>query len=280
MRLRITLILIFGLVSTGCGGSASGGQGVSVVAAFYPLAFAAQEIVGAGASVSNLTPPGAEPHDLELSPQDVARIQGADIVLLLGHGFQPQVERAAEGSSGSVLRLLDTPGLDRVDHDPHVWLDPLRYAVLVRRIGVVLHRERAADRLEERLRTLNLELRRGLSRCVRHEIVTSHAAFGYLSRRYGLEQISIEGLSPEAEPTPTELRRVAGIVRRRHVTTIYFETLVSPKLARTLARETETKTAILDPLEGLTPEALERREDYFSVMRSNLASLREGLGCR
>lgn len=280
MRLRITLILILALASAGCGGSGPGRQGVEVVAGFYPLAFAAEEVGGPGVSVSNLTPAGAEPHDLELAPRDVARAQGADVVLLLGRGFQPQVERAAEGSSGTVVRLLETPGLHRIDDDPHVWLDPLRYAVLVRRIGAVLHHERAADRLATRLRSLDRELRRGLSRCARHEIVTSHAAFGYLAGRYGLEQISIEGLSPEAEPTPTELRRVAEIVRRRHVTTIYFETLVSPKLARTLARETETKTAILDPIEGLTPNAVSRGAEYFSVMRSNLSSLRKGLGCR
>ncbi len=250
------------------------------MAAFYPLAYAAEQSGGPAVSVYNLTPAGAEPHDLELAPDDVRRIQEADVVLLLGHGFQPQVERAAKSSSGRVALLLDTPGLGQRDNDPHVWLDPGRYSLLVHRIGEILHARAGAAALARRLSALDSEYRRGLAECARHEIVTSHAAFGYLAARYGLEQISIEGLTPEAEPTPAELRHVAEFVRRRHVTTIYFETLVSPKLAQTLARETGTKTAVLDPIEGLTPEAIEHGADYFSVMRANLANLRSGLGCR
>lgn len=286
MRLRITLIaaallavgaLVLAFAVRG-GGSRSSGR-ARIVAAFYPLAYAAEQIGGAAVSVRNLTPAGAEPHDLELAPDDVRLIEDADVVLLLGHGFQPQVEAAARNSRGKVLALLDVPGLGRVDNDPHVWLDPLRYALLARTIGRVLHDERAAGRFVARLRELDRAYRRGLAECTRHEIVTSHAAFGYLAQRYGLEQISIEGLSPEAEPTAAELEHVAEIVRRRHVTTIYFETLVSPRLAETVARETGARTAVLDPLEGLKPDAVARGADYFSVMRANLANLRAGLGC-
>jgi zinc transport system substrate-binding protein len=179
------------------------------------------------------------------------------------------------------VTLLDTPGLRLHGHDPHVWLDAVRYALIVRRLGRVLG---APDAKEERfsvkLAQLDRRYRLGLKRCARRDLVTSHAAFGYLAERYGLTQISIEGLSPEAEPTPAQLERVARIVRVHHVTTIYFETLVSPRLAETLARETGTKTAVLDPLEGLFPKAVKAGADYFSVMRANLANLREGLGCR
>ena len=231
--------------------------------------------------MSNLTPAGAEPHDLELSPDDVRRVHEADVVLVLGHGFQPQVERAATQAQGRVVSLLDTPGLRRsADGDPHVWLDPVRYALLVRRIGSVLGREGAARALAARLGRLDRDYRAGLSRCGRRELVTSHAAFGYLAQRYGLKQVSIEGIVPDSEPTPRQLQRVASTVRRDHVGTVYFETLVSPKIARTLARETGAKTAVLDPLEGLEPAAIKRGADYFTVMRANLARLRQGLRCR
>jgi zinc transport system substrate-binding protein len=269
------------LASAACGGSGGSGSGgkESVDASFYPLAYAAQQLGGARVDVTNLTPPGSEPHDLEVSPKDVAAIREADLVLLLGRGFQPQLEDAA-GTGGNVLRLLDTPGLGlRADKDPHVWLDPLRYAKIVARIGEALGTPAAADRLVGRLTALDGEYRRGLAHCRRHEIVTSHEAFGYLAERYGLEQVAITGLSPEAEPEPGKLQDVVELVRMRGVTTIYFETLVSPRIADTVARETGAKTAVLDPIEGLTEDEVARGEDYFSLMRTNLHTLREGLGC-
>jgi zinc transport system substrate-binding protein len=262
---------------TACGASVNAGPD-NVVASFYPLAFAAEE-VAPGAPVENLTPPGAEPHDLELSPTDAAVIRDARLVLLLGQGFQPQLEDAA-GSGDNVLRLLDTPGLDLLPSgDPHVWLDPLRYAKIVERIGSALGAQSAAHQLVARLEDLDAEYRSGLANCERHEIVTSHEAFAYLAQRYGLEQIPITGLSPEAEPQPADLARVVDLVEERGVTTIYYETLVSPRIADTVARETGTKTAVLDPIEGLTPAEVARGDDYFTRMRANLRALEEGLGC-
>jgi zinc transport system substrate-binding protein len=251
-----------------------------VVAAFYPLAYAAQQVGGPGVAVTNLTPVGAEPHDLELSPDDVARVKAARLVLLMGHGFQPQLERAAADSKARVVRLLDTPGLDRAGNDPHVWLDPLRYAVIVRAIGRVLHVEPAATRLVTRLHELDREYRAGLAHCARREIVTNHAAFGYLAARYGLAQVSVEGLNPEAEPTPRELARVVARVRASGATTVFTETLASPRVARTVSSETGAHTAVLDPLEGLTSSAAAAGADYFTVMRANLAALEQALGCR
>lgn len=251
----------------------------TVVASFYPLAFAAEEIAPS-ADVENLTPPGAEPHDLELSPGDAAAVRQARLVLLLGHGFQPQLEDAA-GNGDNVIHLLDTPGLDLLPNgDPHVWLDPLRYAKIVTRIGEALGEEQAAARLVRRLHGLDAEYRAGLANCERHEIVASHEAFAYLAQRYGLEQVPITGLSPEVEPQPADLARVIQLVEERGVTTIYYETLVSPRIAETVARETGAKTAVLDPIEGLTPGEIAKGDDYFTRMRANLRALEEGLGCR
>ena len=251
-----------------------------MAASFYPLAFAAAQVGGTKVSVRNLTPPGVEPHDLEVSPKDVQAVRSADLVLLLGHGFQPQLEDAA-GEGEKVLRLLDTPGLDRFPNgDPHVWLDPARYRLIVQGIGRALGAKPGADRLSAKLRKLDAQYRHGLGHCARHEIVTSHEAFAYLAERYGLKQIAITGLSPEAEPTPRALQHVVSLVRETHATTVFFETLVSPRIAETVAREAGARAAALNPIEGLTGAEAKRGEDYFSLMRSNLAALRRALGCR
>ena len=286
MRLRLIFILIGAAVAgTVAAAFAAGGDSTrpsrnQVVAAFYPLAYAAGQVGGPSIHVTNLTPAGAEPHDLELSPDDVTAVKKAGLLLLLGHGFQPQLERAARGANGKTLVLLDAPGVVRRGDDPHVWLDPLRYAALVHSVGRALHADASADRLITRLHALDRDYRAGLAHCDRRELVTSHAAFGYLAQRYGLRQVSVEGLDPEAEPAPGALARVIARVRDSGATTVFTEPLASPRVARTVSRETDATVAVLDPLEGLTPRALSRGADYFTVMRANLAALRGGLGCR
>ena len=264
--------------ASGCGGSSSESGRKRVVAGFYPLAFAAEQVGDGRVQVTNLTPPGAEPHDLEISPRDVAAVDEADLVLLLGHGFQPQLEDAA-GSGDNVLRVLDTPGLELLADDPHVWLDPVRFATIARRIASALGDPAAADGLVSRLRTLDDEYRDALEDCRRHELVTSHAAFGYLADRYGLTQVAITGLNPGVEPNPARLAEVADFVRAHGVTTIYFETLLRPQAAETVARETGARLDALNPLEGLTGDEAGRGDDYFKLMRQNLAALEQGLGC-
>lgn len=286
---RTILVLICALASlTACGGNASSSQDgkLDVVAAFYPLAWAAEEIGGAGVDVRNLTPPGAEPHDVELSPKDVERIRSADVVLYLGAGFQPAVEDAVHGAEGKTVDLLANERLaspveveGELTADPHIWLDPRRYRAMVERVAVALDRSVPVE-LADELQALDREFARGLALCERREVVTTHAAFGYLTRRYGLDQISISGLSPEVEPAPRKLEEIVDRVRESGATTIFFETLVSPRLAETVARETGAQTDVLDPLEGIEEADLDRGADYLSVMRENLASLRRGLECR
>jgi zinc transport system substrate-binding protein len=273
---------------TGCG-SRPGGDVAreQVVTAFYPLAYAAQQLGGSGVQVRNLTPAGAEPHDLELSAGDVKEVDDADLVVYLGRGFMPGLEKAVANRSGTSLDLLAGQQLSagkgengKQVMDPHVWLDPVRYARMVRSLAEALHAGTAARSLSARLDHLDAEYRRGLKTCKRRQIVTSHAAFGYLARRYGLEQIPLEGLSPEAEPSARSITDLVRLVQRSGVTTVFFETLVSPKLAQTVAREAGVRTAVLNPLEGLTDEQIAAGGDYFSVMRANLAALRGALGCR
>jgi zinc transport system substrate-binding protein len=280
MRAIIILVCVATLTS-GCGGSDASSSERRVAASFYPLAFAAEELGGDGVDVVNLTPPGTEPHDLELTPSDVRELKDADVVLLLGHGFQPQLEDAA-GDGDEVVDLLDTPGLKRLENDdPHVWLDPTRYELIARRIGEELGAPASSvERFVAKLQALDRVFRRELANCARDDIVTSHDAFGYLAQRYGLNQIPITGLSPEAEPSPKDLSRVIREVRSTHATTVFFETLVSPRIAEAVASETGARTSVLNPIEGLEPAEAKSGQDYFSLMRSNLAALRGALGCR
>jgi zinc transport system substrate-binding protein len=269
----------------GCGGSSDATGRTTVVASFYPLAWVAERVAAPGTQVVDLTPAGAEPHDLELTPRDLETLQDANLVLYLGHGFQPAVEKAVEDRSGPSLDLLATqrlrPGGEQgATADPHVWLDPDRLAHITMAVGGALHRRQAAREVAASLRALDRELRTGLAHCRRHEIVTSHAAFGYLADRYGLEQVALTGLSPEAEPSPQELERLVDRVRRTGATAVFSETLVSPRLAETIAREAGAATAVLDPIEGLTKDEVDAGEDYVSRMRWNLATLRKALGCR
>jgi zinc transport system substrate-binding protein len=279
-RIVLVLILLAGGVPTACGGdstSADGGSDrIDVVASFYPLAWAVERLAGDTVQLRNLTPPGTEPHDVELTARDVERIRSADTVFYLGRGFQPAVEDAVEGADGEAIDVLADP----VGRDPHVWLDPVRFAEVVERVASALDRQDAADAPVNELRALDRDFARGLAQCQRREIVTAHDAFGYLARRYRLTQVPITGLSPEAEPTPQRLEEVIDRVRDTGATTVFFETLVSPRLAETVARETGARTAVLNPIEGLTEEQVDRGEDYLSVMRENLAALRKALDCR
>ena len=289
---RLALLLVALAVAACASDEASDAR--TVVAAFYPLAWAAEQIAGDGARVVNLTPPGVEPHDIELGPRDVERVRDAELVLYLGGGFMPALEDAVAGHANAIDLLEgvelhegerhDDDGAD--DHgeadalDPHVWLDPLRFAAIAERVAAALGEPGAADELVEELEALHAELEAGLADCERREIVTSHAAFGYLAEAYGLRQVALTGLSPESEPSPRALERLVAEVERSGATTVFFETLVSPRLAETVARETGARTAALDPLEGLSSQQLEAGESYVTVMRANLAALREALECR
>jgi len=281
------------LALAACGGSADAGSGTRIVAAFYPLEFIAQK-VSPSADVTNVTPAGAEPHDLELTPGDIETLLAADLVLYLGNGFQPSLEDALEGQEAALDLLVgieliaesaEQHGHDAEEHDaesaldPHVWLDPLRFAVMAQVVAEATGEPAAAAGLVADLDELDSQFRDGLAECERNVLVTSHAAFGYLADAYGLEQIALTGLSPEAEPSPRDLEQLVEDVERVGATTVFFETLVSPDIAETVARETGATTAVLNPLEGLTEEELEDGVDYFSVMRENLTALRQALGC-
>jgi zinc transport system substrate-binding protein len=286
------------LAACGASGSAAGVDRVSVVASFYPLAEAASRVGGNLVSVENLTPPGVEPHDLELAPDDIETIATADMIVYLGGGFQPAVEDAlAEAEHAVAVDALaavatNAPPASEADEgltvDPHVWLDPARFEEIVRAVADALAKadpaneatySANADAYIAEIAALDEESRTGLSDCERTTIVTSHEAFGYLADAYGLTQVGILGLSPEAEPDPRRLAELRDLVEREGVTTIFAEELVSPKVAETLASEAGVRVAVLNPIESLTDAQEKAGEDYLSLMRENLDTLRKALDC-
>jgi zinc transport system substrate-binding protein len=293
------------LAGTACGAAGADGpdagsaEGLRVTAAFYPVQWAAQRVGGEHVSVHGLTKPGVEPHDLELTPRAVGELAASDVVVYLA-GFQPAVDEAVrtqapdagfDVSPAADLTLATTAeGHDHAEagaaRDPHFWLDPVRLEQVATAVGerfatadpahAADYRARAAALVGD-LRALDADFRTGLAQCRSHELVTGHAAFGYLAARYGLSQEGIAGVNPDAEPDAATLRELAAHVEQHGVTTVYSEALVDPALAQTLARETGARVAVLDPLEGLTDGS--RGRDYLEVMRSNLAVLEQGQGC-
>ena len=272
--MRALAIVLVSLVAvSGCSRSESDGR-PTIVASSYPLAWAAERVAGDAYRVVNLTPAGAEPHDIELTPRDVEEIRGADLVLYLSGGFQPAVEDAVADRDGP---SIDARGDDA---DPHVWLDPIRFSRVVEQLGDALGRPSASARVVAQLRRIDDRYRTGLAHCSRTTFVTDHAAFGHLAERYGLTQRSLVGMSPEAEPAPRDLQRLIDEVRDLGVPVVFAEPLVSDRLAKTIARGAGVHVAELDPVEGLSSERLDAGEDYASVLLHDLAQLREALGCR
>ena len=296
MRAILSLTLVSLAVVPACvrdaGSAGRAGEPLGVVASAYPLAFVAERVGGDRVTVTNLTPPGVEPHDLELTPDDLEAMGTADVVLTVGGGFQASVEEAvqAEASGITIDALAGVPALPGQEdgRDPHVWLDPALVASFSDRVaGAFADADPAgaagfadrAEALQVELESLDHEFRDGLASCRSRVLITNHAAFGYLAAAYDLEQRAISGLSPEAEPDPGRIAELAAEAERDGVTTIFTEELVSAEVADTLAAEAGLVVAVLSPLEGLTEERAAAGEDYQSVMRDNLEVMRDGLDC-
>lgn len=271
-----------------CGGPSDGADArnsrVSVVTSFYPLQYVAERIAGDHANVTNLTQPGREPHDLELTVRQTASIADAD-VMAYEKGFQPDIDDAIDQNGPS--HVVDAATVAHLEgNDPHFWLDPRRLA----EVAVAFERQiadvdpshaRAYARnlasLQADLKHLDASFQRGLSHCRVDTIVVSHDAFGYLGRRYGLQVVGINGLSPDAEPSPAHVRQLQDLIRSDGITTVFSERLASREFADSIANDVGIRTAVLDPIEGLSDATA--NQDYLSLMRMNLSALQHANGC-
>lgn len=308
-----TSALLLTLTACGSSDATDGGDGdgsVSVVTSFYPLEYAAEQVGGEHVTVSNLTPAGAEPHDLELTPKQVLETTRADHLIYLS-GFQPSVDDAATQAEDTAFDVSDAARLDIStdveehgdehkedeeeaheghDHgarDPHFWLDPTRYADVADAIAERLAQddpEHAEDyranarAFTGRLTDLDEELERDLSSCTQTDLVTGHAAFAYFANRYGFHQVPVSGLTPDAQPSSAQMADLIAHIKDEDIKTVYAEPLVPSDLADTIARDSGADVAVLDPIGGLTEASA--GSDYFEIMRSNRDAVREGQGCR
>lgn len=303
-----------GLVAlSACSGSSSAADHkdgkLHVVASFYPLQYLTQEIGGDHVSVTNLTKPGVEPHDLELSPKQTVALSDVDAIVYL-KGLQPAVDEAIKQSGvkytadAASMTTLEKHGTevdgdhhttgDNDSHsaseaglDPHIWLDPVRFARIAKGVDRTLaaadpkHEadyRKNTDALVKRLDALNKQYVNGLKNRTSDTFVTTHAAFGYLAERYGLTEEAISGIDPESEPSVSRMKDLHSLAAKHHVSTVFFETITSPDTARTLAGDLHVRTDVLDPLEGITGKS--RGHDYIQVMQSNLVALQKALGAK
>ncbi|MCI1933091.1 MAG: metal ABC transporter substrate-binding protein [Ancrocorticia sp.] len=292
--------------SSGTQGSASASSSsaagsVSVAASFYPIAWLTQQLGGDAVSVDIVTPANVEPHDFELAPADITKLEKTSAIIYVA-GFQPSLDDAVATISGpTIVDLSDAVDLvplsedtenaegssesedEHGTYDPHFWLDPVRMSDAATAVAAALEKLAPddADTIKVNLATVTKELQSldssyttGLQGCERTTIVTSHAAFGYLSMRYGLTQVSISGIDPESEPSPADLAAVKKVIQETGTTTVFTEALVSPKTAEAVADEAGATTEVLNPIES-EPDG----GDYVSAMKDNLAALQTALGC-
>ncbi|WP_135554711.1 metal ABC transporter substrate-binding protein [Paenibacillus cymbidii] len=293
------------LVLAGCGSLSQGSDKLSVVTTFYPMYEFSKQVAGEHADVVALIPPGAEPHDWEPSAKDMTRVKKADVFVYNGivEGWVDKaLSSAASGkrvvveASKGIKLMEGLPDEEEEGHehaagdghvlDPHVWLDPALAQQEVAAIQAALeqadpaHKEdyrKNAEAYIAKLKELDAAFQEGLKSVKRKEFVTQHAAFGYLAAHYGLTQVPIAGLSPEQEPSPDKMADIVKFAKERQVKTIFFETLVDPAVAKTIANEIGAKTDVLNPLEGLTEQDKKNNLDYIGIMKNNLEALKKAL---
>jgi len=299
MRDLIALVLLLVLAvfpMAGRGASAATGKMV-VAASFYPMYEFARQAGGDRVQVRNLTPAGAEPHDYELTPKDIIAVNTSKVLIYNGAGLEPWAQKLLPQLPPSVLVVnaakgvpiaTATSGEDQGKPDPHIWMDPVLAQKQVDNIlagfirvdpeGRAVYEANAAKFTQE-LTELHERSQRALSTCRKKIFITNHAAFGYFAARYGLTQIGIAGLAPNAEPSAAKIRELIRLARQYDIRVIYYESLVSPRVAAAIAREVGARTLVFDPLEGLTDEELAHGKSYLSVMGQNLRNLVQGLDC-
>lgn len=268
-----------------------------VVATFYPLAEFSRMVGGDRVEMSTIVSPGVEPHDYEPTPRDVIAIERADVFVINGAGMDPWAEKLVPSlrengvaivTASESVALLPSGESDHDGTDPHFWLDPIFVESIIGSIRVAFSKsdpahidayDAFASAALSELAALDGEYRTTLSSCSKNKVVVSHGALSYLSKRYGFEAHPISGISPETEPSIGRILELAKLAEKEDIRYIFFETLTSPKVSETLAREVGAETLVFDPIEGLSPESVAAGKNYFSLMRENLANLSTALEC-
>ncbi len=291
--MRKFLLMVLGLMMlavAGCGGGKLQEEGkLPVVASFYPMAEFTKQIGGELVQVETLIADGVEPHDWEPTAKDLNKLGQAKLFVYNG-GVESWAQQALEAVKDKNLSSVEAGrGLfdEQATHvDPHVWLSPKKALLEVRAITEALLKvdpqqaevyKKNSEAYQAKLRELDQRLTIVASQAPQKMFVTTHAAFGHLAEDYGLKQIAIMGISAEAEPTPTDLKNLIATIKDNNIRYVFFETLVSPRVARTVAEAAGAKTMVLDPLEGLSEEGRKNGEDYLKIMERNINNLERAL---
>ena len=302
--LAVTLLVVGGVTGYGLHRAGTVGQPfvedgrLKVMASFYPMYDFARKVGGDRIQVKDMVPAGTEPHDWEPAATDIRNLEDADVFVYNGADLEHWAEDVLDTLENQDLVVSEaSDGVELLDgghdhahgdegKDPHVWLDPMRAKQEMKNIRDALVKadpgngdyyeanyEKYAGEFDE----LDQEFRDGLKGTKSRDIIVAHEAFGYLCNAYDLKQLAIEGLTPDSEPDPAKMQEVIEYAKKYDIHTIFFEELASPKVAKTVAKEVDEVTAVLNPIEGLSEEDIEAGEDYFSVMRKNLEALRKAL---
>lgn len=297
--IAVALVIVLGILiaamHTKSVSNQSSGK-LRISTSFYPLYYFASFIAGDKAVVQNITPSGAEPHDYDPSTGDITSIEKGNLLILNGgvEAWGDKIQANLKGTKvtvvtageGLLTQQVTEDGKNQID--PHVWLDPIRAKQEAQTITTALVRidpqntvyyETNQASLDTKLDALNAAYKTGLADCSKKDVITSHAAFGYLATRYGLTQVPIAGLSPDAEPSAQQLADVANFAKEHGVTYIFFESLVSPKLSQTIASEIGAQTLVLDPIEGVSADDMKAGKNYYTIMQDNLKNLQLALQC-
>lgn len=278
---------------------------LTVCTSFYTMQDFTEKIGGDKIDVISLVPTGTEPHDWEPTPTDIRKLEEADVFVYNGADMEHWVESVLSSLQNENLVVVEaSQGIsllegththeeeeEHEDHaetsyDPHVWLNPLNAKQEMKTIAAALaqadaeNKDYYEDNYEKyavQLDTLDAKFSSTLTLLPNKDIIVAHEAFAYLCDAYDLNQIGIDGLSPDSEPDAARMAEIIEFAKEHQVKVIFFEELVSPKVAESIAREVNATTDVLNPLEGLSDEQIEAGEDYFSIMEQNLEKLKEAL---
>lgn len=301
------LFIIPALLFVGCGQQQNvpgNSSTLKIITSFYPIYEIVKQVGGSDVTIQNLVPAGAEPHDYEPTPQNIVNLNQADLVIYNGMGLEPWADKIIPELQQNGLKTLNLSdyfqnvaiknGLKKPEdteylpYDPHLWMDPVNYEKEVQTVTQKLieidpkHQtdyQQNSQKFLQQLQDLDLAYQNGFKSCKLNSFVTNHAAFAYLSNRYHLKMIAISGLSPDAEPSAKSMADLTDAIKQNNIHYILTESLISSKIADTLAQETGTKTLILNPLEGLTDQEIAKGKNYVSVMQDNLKNLQTALEC-
>lgn len=309
----LIILLITGLWLAGCSGteekekSTSAAGKIKVYTTIYPVYDFTRNVGGDKVEVHNLLPPGTDSHQWEPKPEEMIKVNKADVFI---YGLESWKDNILKNTDRTRTVVVDTSkgidllgGIDghsdahhhtgeKVDSDssdPHIWLDPLNACMMVDNITEGLIQADPANKeyyhdnagkYKEKLFELDREYQSTLSGFKEKKFVVSHDAFGYLAGKYGLQQVPIRGLNADVEPTPARMAEIVELIRKNRIEYIFYESLISPKVSETIARETGAKTLVLNPIDGLTREEISKGKTYLSIMEENLKNLKMSLEAR